>query len=205
MRLATNLLLGVFELGFILIVSFFFFRDGDMVVSQLRELLPFSDERQTLILQRFEEVVTGSIYGNALVSVIVGVIGGLAFWAAGLHSPVLWGTVMGILAYLPIAGAPLVWIPAAVYLFFQSAYMQLGIVCLAGAVIFFLDHVTRNVFVASRVRLHPLLVLFSVFGGIKLFGFLGLVAGPLIVAVARVFLDIYRMDKERRAVVAPGP
>ena len=148
--------------------------------------------------------MTGSIYGNALVSVIVGVIGGLAFWAAGLHSPILWGTVMGILAYLPIAGAPLVWIPAAVYLFFQSAYMQLGIVCLAGAGIFFLDHVTRNVFVASRVRLHPLLVLFSVFGGIKLFGFLGLVAGPLIVAVARVFLDIYRMERSRQTIVEPG-
>jgi predicted PurR-regulated permease PerM len=203
MHLATNLLRGVIELGFILIVSFFFFRDGDALVSWLRELLPFSDERQTLILHRFDEVVTGSIYGNALVSVIVGVVGGLAFFAAGLHSPVLWGTVMGILAYLPIAGAPLVWIPGAIYLFFKSAYIQLGIICLAGAVIFFLDHVIRNVLVANRVRLHPLLVLFSVFGGIHLFGLLGLVAGPLIVAVARVFLDIYRLERSREKSAEP--
>jgi predicted PurR-regulated permease PerM len=204
MHLATNLLRGVVELGFILIVCYFFFRDGDALVSWLRELLPFSDERQTLILHRFDEVVTGSIYGNALVSVIVGLIGGLAFFAAGLHSPVLWGTVMGILAYLPIAGAPLVWVPGAIYLLFKSAYIQLGIVCLAGAVIFFLDHVIRNVFVANRVRLHPLLVLFSVFGGIHLFGFLGLVAGPLIVAVARVFLDVYRMERARDKNAEPA-
>jgi predicted PurR-regulated permease PerM len=195
MHFARNLLLGIIELGFIVVVSFFFFRDGDAIVSWLRQLMPFSDERQTLIFGRFDEVVTGSIYGNALVSVVVGIVGGLAWLAAGLHSPALWGTVMGILAYLPIAGAPLVWVPGAIYLYFKSAYLQMGIICLAGAVIFFLDHVIRNVLVADRVRLHPLLVLFSVFGGIKLFGFLGLVAGPLIVALARVFLDVYRMEQ----------
>lgn len=204
MHLATNVLLGVFELGFILLVCFFFFRDGDALVSWLKELVPFSDERQQLVLKRFDEVVTGSIYSNALVSLLVGVVGGLAFFAAGLHSPVLWGTVMGILAYLPIAGAPLVWAPGAVYLFFQSAYVQMGVVCLAGAVIFFLDHVIRNVLVANRVQLHPLLVLFSVFGGIKLFGLLGLVAGPLIVAVGRTILDVYRMERGRGTIAEPG-
>ena len=105
---------------------------------------------------------------------------------------------MGMLAYLPIPGISLVWIPGALYLVFQSAYLKTAILCGAGAVIFFLDNVVRNLLVADRVKLHPLLVIFSVLGGLKLFGLLGLVAGPLTVAMVMTLLDVYRMGRTDR-------
>ncbi len=122
-------------------------------------------------------------------------IGGLAFWIAGLPTPVLWGVVMGILAYVPAAGASLVWIPGALYLWFIGAYAKTAVVCVAGGIIALLDHVLRTVLVGNRSKLHPMLVFFSVLGGIKVFGILGIVAGPLVVAIGRAMLDIYRIEK----------
>lgn len=199
---ATNALLGLFELGFTLLCAFFFFRDGAGWVAHVQTLLPFSRKRQELVVQRFDDVVIGSIYGNAVVAIMVGVVGGLAFFVTGLHGPVLWGTVMGILAYLPVAGAALVWVPGALYWFFQGAYLKLAVIGAAGALISFIDHVVRNLLVANRVQLHPLLVLFSVLGGLKLFGLLGLIAGPLVAALARTMLEDY--GKEQREATRPA-
>jgi predicted PurR-regulated permease PerM len=75
----------------------------------------------------------------------------------------------------------------------------MAILCIAGAAIVFLDHVVRNLLVAGRVKLHPLLVIFSVLGGLKLFGLLGLVAGPLTVAMVMTLLDVYRMGRKEQA------
>jgi len=193
--LATNVLVGVIELLFIPLCCFFFFRDGDRLAAWLRDVLPFSRERQRQATQRFDEIVTGSIYGNAVVALVVGSVGGLAFFAVGFHSPFLWGAAMGMLVYLPIPGVSLVWVPGAFYLFFQSAYLKTAVLCTAGVVILFLDHVVRNLLVAGRVKLHPLLVIFSVLGGLKLFGLLGLVAGPLTVAMSMALLDVYRIGR----------
>ncbi|MFM8550728.1 MAG: AI-2E family transporter [Nitrospiraceae bacterium] len=196
---ATNALLGLFELGFILLCAFFFFRDGADWVARVQALLPFSRKRQELVIQRFDDVVIGSIYGNAAVAIMVGIVGGLSFFATGLHGPVLWGTVMGMLAYLPVAGAALIWVPGALYWFFQGAYVEMAVICVAGAIIAFIDHVVRNLLVASRVQLHPLLVLFSVLGGLKLFGLLGLIAGPLVAALARTMLEDYGRVRQEEA------
>lgn len=102
---------------------------------------------------------------------------------------------MGMLVYLPIPGVSLVWVPGALYLFFQSAYLKTAVPCMAGAVILFLDHVVKNLLAVGRVKLHPLLVIFSVLGGLKLFGLLGLVAGPLTVAMSMALLDVYRIGR----------
>lgn len=203
--MATNMLVGFFELGLVLISAFFFFRDGDALVSGIENLLPFSRRRQEQVFQHFDDVVKGSIYGNAIVSIMCGVVGGLAFFATGLHGPVLWGTVMAILAYLPMVGATLIWAPAVVYLFLKAAYFKMAVMCAAGVIITVIDHVVRNIVVASRVQLHPLLVLFSVLGGVHLFGLLGLIAGPLAVALAKTILEEYSGGKDKLPPVSEEP
>jgi predicted PurR-regulated permease PerM len=189
---ATNLVLRLFDLGFTVLCCFFFLRDGETLVARVEEMLPFSKHRQQVVLHRFDQVVTGSIYGNTAVALLEGVVGGSAFYAAGLHSPALWGTVMGLLSYLPVGGAALIWVPGAVYLFYQAAYVKCAGLCLAGVLIAVIDHAVRNALLAHRVRLHPLLVFCSVLGGVQLFGLLGLVVGPLIVAIAQTMLDVFR-------------
>lgn len=194
-QVATNVLLGLFQLGLILICAFFFFRDGLSLVNWLQDVLPFKRERQQMVIQRFGEVVTGSIYGNVLVAVLEGAIGGLAFFVVGLPWPIIWGMVMGMLAFLPLVGAAIIWIPAVLYLLFQGFYGKMAILCVAGAIIGFIDYAVRNIIVGKHSKLHPILVLFSVMGGIALFGLVGIVAGPLVVAMGLTMIEIYRSEQ----------
>lgn len=182
-RLVTHALYAVVQFSIILLCAFYFFRDGDALIEWLRAMIPIAPERQRLLGHRFHEVVTGAVYGNTVIALLEGLIGGLAFWLVGLPSAVLWGAVMAILAYLPLVGAGLVWVPAAVYLFWQGAYIKVAALIGTGAVLAVMDYLIRTIVVGGRSRLHTLLVFFSVLGGLSVFGLVGIIAGPLVVAV----------------------
>ncbi len=190
--IVTHALYAVVQLGMVLLCAFYFFRDGDRLVQWMWARLPISADRQAVLSQRFDEVITGAVYGNTVIALIEGLIGGVAFWFAGLPSAVLWGAVMAILAYLPLVGAGLVWIPAAVYLFWQGMYLKFAVVVGMGVAMAAIDYVVRPIAVGGRSNLHTLLVFFSVLGGLKFFGLIGIVAGPLVSAVAITLVDIYR-------------
>ncbi|MSR24780.1 MAG: AI-2E family transporter [Nitrospiraceae bacterium] len=193
--LVANVLLGLFQTAVMLVCTFYFLLDSERVVRWIENTLPLTLPQQRIVFQRFNEVVRASVEGSTIVAILEGLIGGLAFWVAGLSTPVLWGVVMGVLAYVPAVGASLVWIPGALYLWFIGAYGNMAVVCVAGGIIALLDHVLRTILVGNRSKLHPLLVFCSVLGGIKFFGILGIVAGPLVVAIGRAMLDIYRIEK----------
>jgi predicted PurR-regulated permease PerM len=192
---AQNVVVGLFQLALMLVSIFYFFRDGERVVAWLEAALPLSNRHQRMVFQRFDEVVTASVEGSTAVALLEGVVGGLAFGLTGLPTPVLCGVIMGLLAYVPAVGASLVWAPGALYLWFVGAYWKTAIVCVAGMLITLIDQVLRTILVGDRSKLHPMLVFFSVLGGIKVFGILGIVAGPLIVAIGRAILDIYRLEQ----------
>jgi predicted PurR-regulated permease PerM len=201
---ATNVLLGVFQTAVMLVCTFYFFLDGERVVRWIENALPLTHQQQRIVFQRFDEVVRASVEGSTIVAILEGLIGGLAFWIAGLSTPVLWGVIMGVLAYVPAAGASLVWVPGALYLWFIGAYGKMTVVCIAGGIIALLDHVLRTILVGNRSKLHPMLVFFSVLGGIRVFGILGIVAGPLVVAIGRAMLDIYRLEKTGSIEISPA-
>jgi predicted PurR-regulated permease PerM len=143
------------------------------------------------------------VYGNTIVALLEGFIGWLAFWSVGLPSPILWGAVMAITAYIPFVGAALVWIPAAVYLAIQGAYMQAGALVAVGIVLsVVIDELVRNMIVGKASKVHSLIMFFSVIGGIQFFGLLGIVAGPLVVAVAMTLLETYRSDTAEQGPIA---
>ena len=191
----TNLLQGAVAFGIVLLSAFYFFPDGKHIVDWAHENLPITPERQRLVLKRFDEVVKGAVYGNTIVALLEGFIGGLAFWLVGLPSPILWGAVMAITAYIPFVGAALVWFPAAVYLAIQGAYVQSAVLVVAGIVLaVVIDDLARNIIVGKASKLHSLIMFFSVIGGIHFFGIVGIVAGPLVVAVAVTLLETYRSE-----------
>ena len=191
----TNLVQWAIEFGIVLLSAFYFFRDGNRFVDWTHENLPITPERRRLVLTRFDEVVKGAVYGNTIVALLEGFIGWLAFWSVGLPSPVLWGAVMAITAYIPFVGAALVWIPAAIYLAIQGAYTQAGTLVVVGIVLsVVIDELVRNMIVGKASKVHSLIMFFSVIGGIQFFGLIGIVAGPLVVAVALTLLETYRND-----------
>jgi predicted PurR-regulated permease PerM len=171
---------------------YYVFKDGDQLLKRIREAIPLAPQDKDLLFTRLEEMVHATIYGGILVALLQGFLGGLAFWFLGLPSPVFWGTVMAFLSFLPIVGPFVVWGPVVLYFFFEGTFLK-GIVLLAwgGAVVGLSDNFLRPILISKRTKLHTMLLFFGVLGGIKSFGLLGLILGPLVVTICMTILDIY--------------
>lgn len=159
-------------------------------------------ERQALLSRRLDEVVKGAVYGNTIIALMEGLIGGVAFWSVELPSAGLWGAAMGILAYLPLVGAGLIWIPAAGYPSWQGTYLKTVVLVGAGVAMAVMDHLVRTILAGDRSHLHMVLVFFSVLGGLQFFGLIGVVAGPLVVAMGITLVEGYQTGRPSRTVSA---
>ncbi|HYE14050.1 MAG TPA: AI-2E family transporter [Pyrinomonadaceae bacterium] len=183
----------VVEIFFVIFTMYYLFRDGDRLRSALRSALPLERSKATEIFERTRDVISASVYGVLVIATIQGVLGGLAFWTLGLPSSLLWGVVMIFLSMIPMAGAFIVWVPAAIYLAVTGQYAKATILVVIGIlVIGSVDNFLRPKLVGERTRLHELLIFFSVLGGLQVFGVLGLVLGPVIVAITIALLDVLR-------------
>lgn len=192
----SNLLesISTFIVGFFftLLSLYYLFKDGDHLLKRLKEIVPLPAKESELIIQRFKEMVSATIYGGILIAIIQGILGGLSFWILGLASPIFWGTAMAFLSLIPMGGTALIWGPAAIFLFIQGAFLK-GIILLGLGILLIgmVDNFLRPLFVSTRTNIHPLLLFFSVLGGIQAFGMIGLVAGPLIMTLSLTLIGIY--------------
>jgi predicted PurR-regulated permease PerM len=183
----------VVEIFFVIFTMYYLFRDGDRMRVAFRAALPVNRARSSEIFKRTSEVIGASVYGVLVIATIQGVLGGLAFWLLGLPSPLLWGVLMIFLSMIPMAGAFIVWVPAALYLGLTGEVGKAIMLAVWGAlVIGSVDNFLRPKLVGEKTRLHELLIFFSVLGGLQVFGVLGLVLGPVIVAITLALLEILR-------------
>jgi predicted PurR-regulated permease PerM len=177
---------------FTVLSLYYLFKDGDRLFEWLKEIVPFSTKGKTLILKRLQDMIYATIYGGILIALIQGLLGGLSFWVLGLSSPIFWGTTMALLSFIPMGGTAIIWFPASIYLFIQGAILKGMILLGLGIfVISMVDNLLRPFFISSRTNIHPLLLFFAVLGGIQYFGFIGLVAGPLIATLFLALVEIY--------------
>jgi predicted PurR-regulated permease PerM len=183
----------VVEVFFVIFTMYYLFRDGERLRAAAYDMVPLSGNQAREIFDRTGEVISASVYGVLVIAVIQGVLGGLAFWVLGLPSPLLWGVVMIFLSMIPMLGAFIVWVPAALYLGLTGHWVSALILTVWGAlVIGSVDNFLRPKLVGERTRLHELLIFFSVLGGLQVFGVLGIVLGPVIVAITIALLDLLR-------------
>lgn len=183
----------VIEIFFVIFTMYYLFRDGERMREAVYNVLPLDDRKAHEIIDRTQEVISASVYGVLVIALIQGTLGGLAFWALGLPSSLLWGVVMVFLSMIPMAGAFVVWVPAALYLVVTGAWVKAIILTVWGAlVIGSVDNFLRPKLVGEKTRLHELLIFFSVLGGLQVFGVLGLVLGPVVVAITIALLDVLR-------------
>src|SRR5215212_6946979 len=192
----------IVEVFFVIFTMYYLFRDGERMRAAAYDMMPLSGPQAREILDRTSEVIGASVYGVLIIAVIQGVLGGLAFWVLGLPSPLLWGVVMIFLSMIPMLGAFIVWVPAAIYLALTGHWVSAVVLTAWGAlVVGSVDNFLRPKLVGERTRLHELLVFFSVLGGLQVFGVLGIVLGPVIVAITIALLDVLRQaDSPRREV-----
>ncbi len=198
--LLRNVALVVADMVIMLFALFFFFRDGEAIMSRVRRILPFDSAFRDRRIAEAGELIQASISAGFLVAIVQGALGGITFALLQLGAPIFWGVMMAFFALLPL-GAWVIWAPVAVWLV-TTGHIARGIVLasVGAGLIGLVDNVLRPVLVSGRTRMNGLLVFISLLGGLAAFGLLGLVLGPIIMATTISFVDAYATDRRDRAV-----
>ena len=187
-----NIALFLFELVVMLFALFYFLRDGAAIMRRIRLFLPFEEAVREKMLAEARDLIFASVTTSLVIAAVQGIICGGAFAIVGVGSPLFWGVVMAFLSLLPVVGAWPVWILAAIWLFSTGhAARALLLVGVCGGLGSTIDNILRPVLLGGRSSLNGLLVFISVLGGIAVFGALGVVLGPIVVATAVGVLDVY--------------
>jgi len=195
--LVKNIFAFFLDLFVLLFALFFMFRDGDDVVRAVRHLLPFDPSIQEDMMHESKELIFASVAVGLLVAAIQGALGGLAFTLAGIGTAIFWGVLMGFFSLVPVVGSALIWVPAALWLAFTGHIGKgLLIAAICGIVAGVADNIVRPLLLRNRTHLNELLLFVSVLGGIEVFGLLGLVAGPTIVAAAMGVFRVYMQHRD---------
>lgn len=180
-----------------LYLLYFFLRDGDKILEGMVHALPFGDDRERHLLERFAAVSRATIKGTLVVGIVQGAIGGIMFWGFGIGAPVLWGVIMALFSIIPAIGPAFIWLPAAIILIANGQLISGIIMILVGSlVIGLVDNLLRPVLVGRDTQMPDYLILLSTLGGLTAFGISGIVIGPIIAAF---FLSIWEMAKEEYA------
>lgn len=178
----TDLALGVF-------FSFFLFRNGIEALAGLNILLnKFVGARSHRLLTVTRKTIVSIIYGLLGTALVQAIIAGIGFWIAGIPGPIILAGLIFILSPVPV-GPPLIWVPAAVWLFVQHQIGMAIFMFLWGLLaISTIDNILRPYLISHGSKLPLLLAFLGVLGGILSFGFIGLFIGPTILAVIYVLL-----------------
>jgi predicted PurR-regulated permease PerM len=183
---------------FITVFSMYYFlKHGKDLYKFFSELVPLPEGRYKQILLRFDDLSRGMIMGQIVVGLVQGVLAWLGFWVLGIPNPVLLGFLTAIISIIPLLGAAIVWVPVDLYLllvaFSTGEYWRpLALLIYGMFVISLIDNIMKPKIVGDRAKIHPLIILFGILGGIQLFGIAGILIGPLILTIFDVVIEIYK-------------
>jgi predicted PurR-regulated permease PerM len=191
---ATTFAAGVFnflmDYFIMVVVLFFLLRDSAYFAESVRTISPLSEEQEQTLVDRFRTVTRATVVGNLATALTQGAISGVIFLAIGLPNPILWGALTALFSLVPFVGTALVSIPWTIYLLAIGSpvraviFLVLQVVAVGG-----MDNILRPLFMEGGVKMHPLVVFFSILGGIGYFGILGMFIGPLVFSMAITLLE----------------
>jgi predicted PurR-regulated permease PerM len=193
---ALNLIIAFFGLYYML-------RSGDQIWSVSRGYIPFSADTADALRGRFFAVTEAMLLGTALVAVVQGSVVGIGFAIVGLPDPMFWGTITAFASILPVLGSALVWLPAVLVLVAQGRYgAAITMLVVGGGVASNVDNLIRPLVYRRVSNVHPMITLVGAFAGVRYFGIVGLLLGPLAIAYLFELLQFYRKEY---GAPAPGP
>ncbi len=185
-------LIGVFVL---LYIMYYIYIDGARLVRFIQELLPMQEAHRDLLFHETGIVVKAVMYGQVLTAMIQAGIAGIGYVIFGVPSVVLLSLATFVLALLPVVGPPLIWAPAAILLIVKGqTFAGVGLLIYSAILVSGLDNIIRPKLIGSRARVHPVVVLLGVLGGVAIFGMSGLILGPLVLSIFVTLLEVYRKE-----------
>lgn len=178
---------------FIMILALFFlFKDGSKFRKAVVAWSPLSDMYDEGLLKKLTIAVNSVIKGALTIAIIQGILTGIGFTIFGIHSPVLWGFIASITALIPTLGTGIITVPAGIYLLFTGSIAAgVGLIIWGVFVVGLVDNFLRPILIKRGVKIHPFIILLSIFGGLSMFGPIGVLAGPIVVAFFFALLEIY--------------
>ena len=196
--ITSNILKFLVNSFLMLLIIYYLLIDKQRLHSFILNISPLPDDQDDKLFQKFKDMAGAILIGNGLGGLIQGILGGIVFAVFGLKSPFFWGVIMGLVAFLPIVGIGVIFIPAAIYLFLvgriaSGIFFIIFYVILSGGI----EYIFKPKLVGQRVQMHTLLVFLSIIGGLKLFGILGIIYGPLIITAFLTLTDIYKTSYQK--------
>ncbi|MFH1076937.1 MAG: AI-2E family transporter [Pseudomonadota bacterium] len=195
--IASNMINFVFHFTIMLIIIFFLFIDGKKLLDLIINLSPLPREQNERLIAKFEEMAGAIIIGNGVSGTLEGILGGIAFAVLDISSPFLWGVIMAIVAFLPFVGISAVFFPAAIYLLLKGRIAAgIALIIIHFTITILIEYVLKTKLVGQKAKMHILLVILSTIGGLKVFGLLGIIYGPLIATMFVTLMEIYKTSYE---------
>lgn len=191
----TATLTTLFSLFLVLLSMFYFLKDGISWKQILIHFSPLSDESGNKIVTKLNGAVNGIVKGYLLIGLVQGILMGFGLFMFGVPHAILWGMFAAIASLIPTVGTALVSIPAIIFLFVAGRNgAAIGFSIWALALVGSIDNFLNPYFVGKKIEIHPLLVLFSVLGGIALMGPIGILIGPLTISFLYALSSVYKTE-----------
>ncbi|WP_295936340.1 AI-2E family transporter [uncultured Alistipes sp.] len=177
----------------LLFVLYFMLIGGVHMERYCRELLPFSESVGSSVVREVYMIVRSNAIGIPLLAIVQGIIAYIGYWILGAPSPLFWGVLTCFATIIPIVGTTLIWLPLAGYMALTGDWAQaIGLVLYGGLVIANVDNVVRFVMQKKMADTHPLVTVFGVIIGLSLFGFMGVIFGPLLLAMFIFCVNVFK-------------
>ncbi|MBE8722886.1 AI-2E family transporter [Sphingobacterium pedocola] len=191
--MAANIFLEVTVMYFIL---YFLFVNYKGFESGIVHYLPFDDENAVVFGEELKNITYSNIIGQTFIAIVQGGCLSLGFWMFGVSDPLFWGVICAIMSFIPLIGPPLIFVPASLILFTEGqSWQAAGLLLWGFGLVINIDNVLRLVIARRIGDIHPLITVVGVIIGLPLFGIMGLVYGPLLLAYFLIAVKIYKANK----------
>jgi len=192
-QVAKNVLAFVIGLGILTFALFFAFRDGADGVAYLEESLPMEVRDRRRLFDRLRTTLLAVVQGMATTALLQAVFLGLAYWVLEIPFALLLSVISFAFAFLPVGGSALLWFPITISLYIGKEYFRATALLIWGTIVVSsIDNFVRPLVIGGQANLPTPLLFFGILGGLQLFGFVGVFAGPAVVAAFLSILSIYR-------------
>lgn len=178
-----------------LFLIYFFLVDGPALYHEVLDLSPLKEDHEKTLAREIRVTLRACIYGYVMTALAQGILAGIGFGIAGIKIALLLGVATFIFSFIPVIGAAGVWVPVAVFLFLQGRIgMGIFMAIYGTLVISGIDNLLKPLLIQGRTKIHPMLLFLAIFGGLRLWGPIGILAGPTLIAVFLATLKIYKKD-----------
>jgi predicted PurR-regulated permease PerM len=189
---ARGLLLVLVNLILVLVLMYFCFRDGKRFLNWLYQVVPMPVEHTQAIALRVYQTINAVITGALLTAGAQAMLAIVGYMIAGVPLAMFFGVLTGISAMIPVVGAALIWVPISVFVFMESPGWGLFVGAWGLFLVSLIDNFLKPVLIGSQARMPILLVFCAILGGLNVYGFTGIIIGPILIAMLLAFIGIYR-------------